>query len=104
MTGAARCGIGFVIKARAVESMQDASTSVAERRARTQDLTARRVAAYSALHVVGLRSSYLPDTPPLRPPRSARNLLATRPQAFFNGLLAQGPLSGSLSGALSVVC
>ena len=87
MTGAARCGIGFVIKARVVEAMQDASASVTERRARIQGCTARRVAAYCALHVVGLRSSYLPDTPPLRPPRSARNLLATRPQAFFNGLL-----------------
>ena len=55
MTGAARCGIGFVIKTRAVEPMQDASASVvedreqgrtAERRARAQDRTARWVAAF----------------------------------------------------------
>ena len=90
MTGAARCGIEFVIKARAVETMQDASSSEAQRRARIQDRTARRAAASSALHFVGLRSSHLPDAPPLRPPRSARNLLATQPRAFFNGLPGAG--------------
>jgi len=33
------------------------------------------------------KMTHLPDAPPLRPLRSAPNLLATRPQAFFNGLL-----------------
>ena len=67
------------------ETMQDASSSGTQRRARTQDRAARRVATSFARYIVRLRSAYLPDTPPLRLPRPARNLFATRPQAFSTG-------------------
>ncbi len=87
MTGAARCGIGAVIKAREVETMQEHRRAQrnAEHGPKAVPLGGLRHLPHWTSSDSGRRICKIGLPSVFESP--ARNLLATQPQAFLNGLL-----------------